>query len=94
MSEIILTSEQIEHKLERIAYQILEANGENQTIIIAGIVSNGYAVAKRIVHHLKVNSSKEILSCEIKIDKKKSAQSHSDHTCCKRLYRQVSCASR
>ena len=70
MSEIILTSEQIEHKLERIAYQILEANGENQTIIIAGIVSNGYAVAKRIVHHLKVNSSKEILSCEIKIDKK------------------------
>ena len=31
MSEIILTSEQIEHKLERIAYQILEANGENQT---------------------------------------------------------------
>ena len=56
MSEIILTSEQIEHKLERIAYQILEANGENQTIIIAGIVANGYAVAERIVHHLKANS--------------------------------------
>ena len=70
MSEIILTSEQIEHKLERIAYQILEANGENQTIIIAGIVDNGYAVAQRIVHHLKANSSKEILSCEIEIDKK------------------------
>ena len=70
MSEIILTPEQIENKLERIAYQILEANGDNQTIIIAGIVSNGFAVAKRIIHHLKANSSKEILSCEIIINKK------------------------
>ena len=70
MGEIILTPEQIENKLERIAYQILEANGENQTIIIAGVVSNGFAVAKRIIHHLKANSSKEILSCEIIINKK------------------------
>ena len=70
MGEIILTPEQIENKLERIAYQILEANGDNQTIIIAGIVSNGFAVAKRIIHHLKANSSKEILSCEIIINKK------------------------
>lgn len=70
MSEIILTPEQIENKLERIAYQILEANGDHQTIIIAGIVSNGFAVAKRIIHHLKANSSKEILSCEIIINKK------------------------
>ena len=70
MSEIILTPEQIENKLERIAYQILEANGDHQTIIIAGIVFNGFAVAKRIIHHLKANSSKEILSCEIIINKK------------------------
>lgn len=70
MSEIILTSEQIEHKLERIAYQILEANGENETIIIAGIVSNGYAVAERIAYYLKSNSTKNILCCEIKVDKK------------------------
>ena len=70
MGEIILTPEQIENKLERIAYQILEANGDNQTIIIAGIVFNGFAVAKRIIHHLKANSSKEILSCEIIINKK------------------------
>tara|TARA_B100001057_G_C22572418_1_gene841707 strand:- start:360 stop:854 length:495 start_codon:yes stop_codon:yes gene_type:complete len=70
MSEIILTSEQIEHKLERIAYQILEANGENNTIIIAGIVSNGYAVAERIAYYLKSNSKKNILCCEVKVDKK------------------------
>lgn len=70
MGEIILTPEQIENKLERIAYQIIEANGDNQTIIIAGVVSNGFAVAKRIIHHLKANSSKEILSCEIIINKK------------------------
>ena len=70
MSKIILTSKQVEHKLERIAYQILEANGENNTIIIAGIVSNGYAVAKRISYHLRSNSAKNILCCEVKVDKK------------------------
>ena len=70
MSEIILTSKHIEHKLERIAYQILEANGENDTIIIAGIVSNGYRVAERIAYHLKSNSTKNILCCEVKVDKK------------------------
>ena len=70
MSEIILTSEQIEHKLERIAYQILETNGDNKTIIIAGIVSNGYAVAERIAYYLKSNSTKNILCCEVKVDKK------------------------
>ena len=44
MSEIILTATQIEHKLERMAFQILEANSNNDTIIIAGILKNGYAV--------------------------------------------------
>ena len=70
MSEIILSSAQIEHKLERIAYQILEANNDHDTIVVAGIVSNGYEVAKRIADHLKNISSKEIICCEVKIDKK------------------------
>ena len=70
MSEVILTATQVEQKLERIAYQILEANRKNDTIIIAGIVSNGFAVAERIAYHLSQISSKTILSCEIKIDKK------------------------
>lgn len=70
MSEVILTVEQIEHKLERMAYQILEANGSNDAIVIAGIVKNGFAVAKRIAYHLEKISSKKILCCEVTVDKK------------------------
>ncbi len=70
MSEVILTKDQIEHKLERMAYQILEANSAHDCIVIAGIMKNGYAVAKRIAYYLGQISSKEILCCEIKMDKK------------------------
>lgn len=70
MSEIILTATQIEHKLERMAFQVLEANSNNDTIIIAGILKNGYAVAERIATFLEKHSSKKILLCEINMDKK------------------------
>lgn len=70
MSDVILTAEQIEQKLERIAYQILEANSANNTIVIAGIMKNGYAVAERISDFLEQISSKKIVRCQITIDKK------------------------
>ena len=37
MEQTILTHQQIQHKIERIAYQIYEANVSEQEIIIAGI---------------------------------------------------------
>ncbi len=70
MSDVILTAKQIEQKLERIAYQILEANSANKTIVIAGIMKNGYAVAERISDFLEQVSSKKIVRCQITIDKK------------------------
>ncbi len=70
MNEIILTAEQIEQKLERIAYQILEANSSNSTIVVAGIMKNGYAVAERISYYLEQISTKKIVRCQITIDKK------------------------
>lgn len=70
MNEIILTVEQIEQKLERIAYQILEANSSNSTIVVAGIMKNGYAVAERISYYLEQISTKKIVRCQITIDKK------------------------
>lgn len=70
MSEIILSNTQIEHKLERMAYQILEANSDHNTIVIAGIVKNGFEVAKRIAEYLSEISQKKIICCEVNIDKK------------------------
>lgn len=73
MRETILTAEQIEQKLERVAYQILEANSAYDTIIVAGIMKNGYAVAERISYYLEQISTKKIVRCQITMDKKKSA---------------------
>ena len=45
---LILNHQQIQQKIDRIAYQILEDNFEEQEIIIAGILSQGSVIAKRI----------------------------------------------
>ena len=41
MKEIILKPDEIEKKIERIAYQILESNLDFNKIFIAGIAKNG-----------------------------------------------------
>ena len=49
MENRILTRKQIEHKIERIAYQIYEANVNEKEIIVAGIDGGGLNFAKKIV---------------------------------------------
>ena len=45
---IILNHQQIQHKIRRIAYQILEANVYEEEIILAGIATNGFVFAQKI----------------------------------------------
>jgi pyrimidine operon attenuation protein/uracil phosphoribosyltransferase len=45
---LILNSHQIQQKIDRIAYQILEDNFDEQEILIAGILPRGNHVAKRL----------------------------------------------
>ena len=68
---IILTNEQIEHKIKRIAYQILEVNSTEKEIIIAGISANGFIFAKKIKLVLDSISTIDIKLCEVIINKKK-----------------------
>lgn len=67
---IILTNEQITHKIKRIAFQILEENSSESEIIIAGVAVNGYILAKKIKAVLDTISKANIILCEVKIDKK------------------------
>lgn len=69
-NNIILNSEQIEHKVRRIAYQIYEANVEETQLILAGISSSGFLFAQKLKHVLDDISDLEIILCEVKIDKK------------------------
>lgn len=67
---IILTSQQIQHKIKRIAYQIIESNTKEKEIVLAGITTNGFLFAKEIEKVLVQISDIKISMCEVYIDKK------------------------
>lgn len=69
-SNIILTHEQIQHKIKRIAYQIYETNVNEKEIVIAGIAENGFIFAKRLKAILEDISDIKILLCEVSMNKK------------------------
>ncbi len=69
-NNIILTHEQIQHKIKRIAYQIYETNVNEKEIIIAGIADNGYIFAQRLKAILEHISELEITLCEVTMNKK------------------------
>lgn len=67
---LILDHQEIQHKIRRIAYQIYESNVNEQEVILAGIESNGYLLAKKIKSNLdKISDIKSTL-CKVVIDKK------------------------
>lgn len=70
----ILTHNQIQHKIRRIAYQIYESNVTEEEIIIAGIADNGYMLAKRLATVLTTISPIQITLCKVSIDKKDPQQ--------------------
>ena len=68
--KVIINDNQIRSKLKRISYQILETNLQNSVIVIAGIESNGYLIAKELKKTLNKLSNIEVILCKVKIDKK------------------------
>jgi pyrimidine operon attenuation protein / uracil phosphoribosyltransferase len=66
---IILTNQEIEHTIKRIAYQIYETFVDEEDIVIAGIASNGYIFAEKIARELNSISTLKVSLCEVKINK-------------------------
>jgi pyrimidine operon attenuation protein/uracil phosphoribosyltransferase len=69
MSNIILTNQEIEHKIKRIAYQIYETFVDEEEVIIAGIASNGFVFAEKIALALRGISTLKVSICEVKVNK-------------------------
>ena len=69
-NNIILTHNEIENKIRRIAYQIYENNVDESQIILAGIDKNGYVLARKLKSVLSKISSIEPILCKVTIDKK------------------------
>ncbi|MGB5554282.1 MAG: phosphoribosyltransferase family protein [Flavobacteriaceae bacterium] len=75
MKDKILTHQQIQHKIRRIAYQIYEANVDESEIIIAGIDGGGLKFAKKIQHALEEITDANIILCKVSMDKKNPVKS-------------------
>ena len=66
---IILTNQEIEHKIKRIAYQIYETFVDEEEVVIAGIAANGSIFAEKIAFALSNISTLKISLCEVKVNK-------------------------
>ena len=66
---IILSNQEIEHTIKRIAYQIYETFIDEDEIVIAGIASNGFIYAKKIADSLNTISPLKVSLCEVQINK-------------------------
>ncbi len=69
MRNRILTHQEIQHKIKRIAYQIYEANVEETEIVIAGIEGGGLHFAKKIQDVLLKITGANIILCKVLMDK-------------------------
>ncbi|WP_269227448.1 phosphoribosyltransferase domain-containing protein [Flavobacterium eburneipallidum] len=66
---IILSNQQIEHTIKRIAYQIYETFVDEEEVVIAGIATNGFVFAKKIAESLNAISTLKVSLCEVHINK-------------------------
>jgi pyrimidine operon attenuation protein/uracil phosphoribosyltransferase len=69
-NNIILTNTQINHKIRRIALQILESNIDESQIILAGISKNGFLIAEKLKQAITDYSDIEVTLCEVFVNKK------------------------
>lgn len=70
MQNKILSHEEIQHKVRRIAYQIFETNVNEKEIIIAGIEGGGLNFAKKIQKALQKITDANVVLCKVSMDKK------------------------
>ncbi len=75
MEQKILSHQQIQHKIRRIAYQIYEANVNEKEILIAGIDGDGLEFAKKIQKVLQDITEAKISLCKVSMNKKSPLKS-------------------
>ncbi len=69
---LILDANQIQQKINRIAYQILEDNFDEKEIILAGVVARGYRLALRLEKVLSKISKIKVTLIKLKLNKDSS----------------------
>jgi pyrimidine operon attenuation protein/uracil phosphoribosyltransferase len=68
-NNIILNNTQINHKIRRIALQILESNINEEEIVLAGISKNGFLIAEKLKKIIKYYSDVNVILSKVTINK-------------------------
>lgn len=71
MKTLVLNERQINQKLDRIAYEIVENNFDEESLFLVGIKGNGFEIAKELAEKLNKIGQQNICVFELSIDKKK-----------------------
>lgn len=66
---VLLDDNQINYRLNRLAWQIYEDNFSESTIILAGIMKNGFIVAGKIAELLREISPLTVILAEVHVEK-------------------------
>lgn len=70
MKTLVLNESQINQKLDRIAYEIVENNFDVLQLFLVGIKGNGYEIAKSLGKRLENIGQQKVIVSELVIDKK------------------------
>lgn len=70
MTNIVLNADDIEKKIKRLSYQIIEKNINKKDIIIIGIQSNGKYLSERIKGYVMEYSDIKVSLYDMELDKK------------------------
>ena len=70
MKNIVLNADDIEKKIIRLSYQIIEKNINKKNIIIIGIQPNGKYLSEKIKDYILECSDIKVLLYDMKLDKK------------------------
>jgi len=70
MTHIVLNADDIEKKIKRLSYQIIEKNFNKKNIIIIGIQSNGKYLSERIKGYVMEYSDIKVSLYDMELDKK------------------------
>ncbi len=79
MTTQILTNQDIQQKIKRIAYEILENNYDEKELHIIGIKDKGFLFAEKIYDCLKTISQIKLTLHYISLDKIKPAEGKEEH---------------
>jgi len=66
-NSIVLDQQQINQKIERLAFEIIENTFETKKVYIAGITGNGFLFAERLIEQLSKKSDQDFLLFKVDI---------------------------